>query len=98
MGFYLGGRHEKPIDKFLEFMQTYLGKEGYDLSKMHTVYFALKFTAHHMLGEQKNWKEVLEEVKKDLKQNEVQFEAEVEKILNRFRDIIREKIKRGEMV
>lgn len=98
MGFYLGGTHDKAIDKMLEFIQEYLTKEGVRLSKMHTMYFMMKYTALHMLGEDVNWEDVLKEVQNEIQLNEQDFESKIEEILNRFRTKIVEKIKRGEII
>jgi hypothetical protein len=99
MGFYLGGRHEGQIDKFLEFLQGYLKKVAKtNLSKMHTVYFALKYTALHISNENVSWKEVLESVSREIKLDEEQFKAELEKTINPLKQEILEKIKRGEII
>lgn len=98
MGFYLGGKHEKSIDKAIEFLQGYLEKENVKLSKMHTVYFTLKYTMQHMLGGDADWRDALNEVKEEIQLDEQNFEEKLEEILNKFREEIKERIKRGELV
>jgi len=99
MGFYLGGKHEKAIDRMLEFFQDYLDKMKLaKISKMHVTYFTLKFTMLYVLAENPDWRDVLEEVKNEIKMNETEFNDSLEKILNKFREKIIDKIKKGELV
>ena len=99
MGFYLAGRHDETIDYVIEFLQGYLEKMKLaKLSKLHVVYFALNFTMKNMLGEKVDWKTVLNETMKDIESDPQSFRESVEKILNEFREEIKEKIRRGELV
>jgi len=105
LGFYLGGKHEESIEGVIKFLQSYLEKTSQPkvgkkirLSMLHTVYFALKFSMLRMLGEDRDWKDVLVEVHQELKLDDERFKEKVEEILNRFREEIKEMIKRGELV
>ncbi|RLI75803.1 hypothetical protein DRO97_02435 [Archaeoglobales archaeon] len=100
MGIYLGGKHEEDIDRVLEFLQYYLDKvKSVKLSKMHTVYFALKFT---MLGilekDEKDWEVVFDEVRQEIQMDGLEFTRNVDRLLDEFKKDIAEKIKKGELI
>jgi len=98
-GFHLGGRHWESIDELIDFLKGYLKKMyNVELTRLHTIYFALKLTTLQLAGKSSDWESVLGEVVKDIELESDKFKAGVDELTRPLKEEVLEKIRRGEIV